>query len=79
MCAGLCGGGGYSKEEKRRMEEIARLGEENAEIYVMEKYGFAPVIERVEVCTELGDSDPVPWADGDVLVQVRQGGQEFKV
>ena len=54
MFAGLCGGCGYSREEKRRMEEIARLGEENAETYVMEKYGFAPVIESVELCTELG-------------------------
>ena len=27
MFAGLCGGCGYSREEKRRMEEIARLGE----------------------------------------------------
>lgn len=79
MFAGLCGGCGYSREEKRRMEEIARLGEENAETYVMEKYGFAPVIESVELCTELGDSDPVPWAEGYVLVRVRQGEQEFKV
>ena len=52
---------GYSGEEKQRMEEIARQGEENAEKYVQEKYGFVPEIEDVELCMERGDGDPVPW------------------
>lgn len=78
MCAGVWGCG-YSREEKQRMEEIARLGEENAENYVMEKYGFAPEIEDVELCMEQGDGDPLPWANGYVLAQVRQGDQTFKV
>lgn len=78
MCA-CVGTWGYSGEERQRMEAIGRLGEENAENYVMEKYGFTPEIEGVELCMERGDGDPLPWANGYVLAQMRQGNREFKV
>ncbi len=78
-CVLFLWGCGYSGEEKQRMEEIARQGEENAEKYVQEKYGFVPEIEDVELCMERGDGDPVPWAKGYVLARAKWGDQEFQI
>ena len=44
-----------------------------------EKYGFTPEVEEVQICTERGDGDLVPWANGYVLALMRRGEDTFKV
>lgn len=70
---------GYSREEKQRMKNIEKLGRENAVNYVKEKYGFTPETDKVQICTSREDGDPLPWANGYVLVSMRDGDKDFKV
>lgn len=70
---------GYSREEKNRMKEIESLGRENAEAYIQGKYGFEPEIQEIVVCTERGEHDPRPWANGYVLVRMSYEGEVFRV
>lgn len=72
-------GCGYSGEEKQRMKNIEKLGRENAVNYVEEKYGFTPETDQVLICTNHEDKDPLPWANGYVLVSMRHGDKDFKV
>ncbi len=61
------------------MEEIQRLGRENAVNYVMEKYGFIPEVDNIELCMVLEDGEPLPWANGNVLAFLRRGEEAFTV
>lgn len=70
---------GYSGEEKARMEKIQSLGRENAVNYVIEKYGFTPEVYDVELCMVLGEGEPLPWANGNVLVSMGRGEETFTV
>lgn len=70
---------GHSKEEKRRMEEIAKIGRENAVNYVIKKYRFIPEVEDIQLCMEHDDADPFPWANGYVLASMSYGQKKFKV
>ncbi len=75
----LLTGCGPGREEKERRREIQAQGEANAIRYVEEKYGFTPEVEEVQICTERGDGDLVPWANGYVLALMRRGEDTFKV
>lgn len=78
ICIFLCACG-YSKEEKERMDHIEEQGKENAADYIQNKYGFMPEIRDIEVCMESGDSDPLSWANGYVIVSMSCGDKEFQV
>lgn len=78
ICIFMCGCG-YSKEEKKRMENIETLGIENAQYYVKEKYGFIPQIDDVKICMEQEDGDSLPWANGYVLASASFHNKKFKV
>ncbi len=78
MCIFLCACG-YSKEEKMRMDHIEEQGKENAADYIRNKYGFIPEIVDTEICMEIGDTDPLPWANGYVIVSMICGDKKFQV
>lgn len=78
MSVMLCACGRFG-EEKQRMKEMEKLGEENAVRYVKEKYGFTPEIKEVRACTECDDRDPFPQSNGYVLASLSDGEREFQV
>ena len=70
---------GYSREEKERMEEIAKTGEENAVNYIRKKYGFLPEVVSVDLCRERDGAFSDLYAEGCVVVRLEHEGKEFRV
>ncbi len=70
----------YSAEERREMVQYREQGEENALVYVQEKYGFSPTVTDV-ACEKGGGGafDFTPPPTGRVFVTMEQAGQMFCV